>query len=468
MVKAEGKKDRGRILVIDDEEVIRKALSRYLEAEGYEVLLARDGKEGLARFSEGGVDLALVDLMMPEVSGHDVVKAMRKQAPDALAIIMTAYGTIPSAVDAIRSGAYHYVTKPFELDEIGTLIKKALDYRRVMEENVELKRKLEQRDHFDKFVGQSSQIRQVFDIVSKVAETDSTVLILGESGTGKELVARSIHEQSARRKKPLIAINCAAMPEGLLESEFFGHVKGAFTGAASNREGKFSQADGGTIFLDEIADMSPKLQVKLLRVLQERHFEPVGSNEVKEVDVRVIAATNKNLEKMVQDGSFREDLYYRLNVIPIEIPPLRERKSDIPLLMQYFLERFSSQNGVEKIATDSEVKKCLLDYSWPGNVRELENMMERLVVLNHSGNITMEDLPPTLWSGMVMNTVPQMDIPDDGVSFKDLVNNYERDLIVSALNKTEWNKNQAANLLGLNRTTLIEKIKKQGIVRSEN
>jgi DNA-binding NtrC family response regulator len=459
--------EQGRLLVVDDEAVIRKALSIYLEREGYEVVLASDGKEGLARFSEGGIDLSLIDLMMPEVSGHDVVKAMRKKDPDALAIIMTAYGTIPSAVDAIRSGAYYYVTKPFELDEIGTLVRKALEYRRVVEENVELRRKLEQRERFDKFIGQSPQIRQVFKVIEKVAETDSTVLLLGESGTGKELVARAIHEQSSRRDKSLVAVNCAAMPEGLLESEFFGHVRGAFTGAAANRDGKFAQADGGTIFLDEIADMSSKLQVKILRVLQERHFEPVGSNEVREVDVRVIAATNRNLEQLVEEGKFREDLYYRLNVIPIEVPPLRKRRSDIPLLMDYFLKRISGQNNVELVEVSPEVKKCLLDYSWPGNVRELENMMERLIVLNRGGMIVAEDLPPTFRDGDASASVFNVEIPDSGVSFKELVGTYERDLIRSALNKTSWNKNRAANLLGLNRTTLIEKIKKQGIDKSE-
>ncbi len=452
-----------RILVIDDEDVIRKALVRYLEQEGYEVVHAKDGKEGLARFGEGGIDLTLVDLMMPEVSGHDVVKAIKKRDPDAVAIIMTAYGTIPSAVDAMRVGAYHYITKPFELDEIGTIVKKAIDYRSVFQENVELKRKLEQRDQFDKFIGQSAPIRQIFNIISKVAETDSTVLILGESGTGKELVARAIHEQSDRRNKSMVAVNCAAMPEGLLESEFFGHVRGAFTGANSNRDGRFAQADGGTIFLDEVADMSPGLQVKLLRVLQERRFEPVGGNQPREIDVRVIAATNRSLEEKVQEGTFREDLFYRLNVIPIELPALRERRSDIPLLMDYFLSRFGKQNGVEGIAVDSEAKKKLLDYSWPGNVRELENMMERLVVLNHDGKITIDDLPPILGNGGSMNIQNSFDIPDDGVSFKDLVSRFESDLIRTALDKTEWNKNRAANLLGLNRTTLIEKIKKQGI-----
>lgn len=456
-----------RILVIDDEAVMRKALSRYLEGEGYQVVLASDGKEGLARYNDGGIDLTLVDLIMPEVSGHDVVRAMRKKDPEALAIIMTAYGTIPSAVAAIRSGAYHYVTKPFELDEIGVLIRKALDYRQVREENIELRRKLEQRDHFDKFIGQSPQIRQVLNLVERVAETDSTVLILGESGTGKELIAKAIHEQSARCDEPLVTVNCAAMPEGLLESEFFGHVKGAFTGATCTREGKFAQADGGTIFLDEIADMSPKLQVKILRVLQEKHFEPVGSNEVKEVDVRIITATNRNLEQMVQEGSFREDLYYRLNVIPIEIPPLRKRRSDIPLLIDYFLERFSDQNKMEKIEMMPETKKCLLDYSWPGNVRELENMMERLVVLNHTGTITVEDLPPMIWEAEDAMPANRFKIPDNGLSFKEIIDNFERDLIRSALDKTNWNKNQAAHLLRLNRTTLIEKIKKQGIEKGE-
>jgi DNA-binding NtrC family response regulator len=459
--------ENGRILVIDDEAVIRKALKRYLEAEGYEVVTASDGREGLARYQEGGIDLALVDLMMPKLSGRDVVQKICQQDPDALAIIMTAYGTIPSAVDAIRAGAYHYVTKPFELDDIGSLLRKALEFRQLKRENLQLRQKLEQRKRFDQFVGQSAQVRNVFDIVSKVAETDSTVLILGESGTGKELVACAIHEQSERRDGPMVTVNCAAMPEGLLESEFFGHVKGSFTGATMNREGRFAQADGGTIFLDEIADMSPKLQVKVLRVIQERRFQPVGSNLVNEVDVRIIAATNRNLAKMVQEGSFREDLYYRLNVIPIEVPPLRERESDIPMLIRHFLEKFGAENGVKTPTLDPEVQKRLLAYSWPGNVRELENMMERLVVLCQNGRIGVDDLPSSLTNAEGAGLVRRLEIPDEGLSFKDVVGTFEKDLLLSALNKTNWNKNRAASLLKLNRTTLIEKIKKQGLERHE-
>jgi len=456
-----------RILVIDDEAVLRKALTRYFEEEGYQVETADNGKSGLERYQQGGIDLALVDLMMPQMSGRDVVKAICEQDPDAMAIIMTAYGTIPSAVDAIRVGAYHYITKPFELDDIGALVKKALEFRQLKLENVELRKKLEQHNRFEKFIGQSPQIRHVFDVISKVAETDSTVLIFGESGTGKELIARAIHEQSGRADGPMVTVNCAAMPEGLLESEFFGHVRGAFTGATMTRAGRFAQADGGTIFLDEIADMSPKLQVKVLRVIQERRFQPVGSNEVVEVDVRIIAATNRDLSKMVQEGRFREDLYYRLHVIPIEVPPLRERETDIALFLQHFLEKYSQENGVSVPHLASEAQQRLLEYSWPGNVRELENMMERLVVLSKNSEISLEDLPANLVNSNGASAGRLVAIPDEGISFKDVVGRFEKDLLVCALKKTNWNKNQAANLLRLNRTTLIEKIKKQRLERHD-
>ncbi len=462
----QARQSKGCILVVDDEEIVRKALQRFLKQEGYDVILAHDGKKGLARFHEGGVDLALVDLMMPEVSGKDVVAAMKKQDPDAIAIIMTAFGTISSAVEAIRAGAYHFVTKPFELDDLQTIIEKALELPHLKRENIELKKKLAGRSHLEQLVGQSRQMQSVFELISKVAEADSTVLILGESGTGKELIANAVHEQSVRHKNLLVTVNCAAMPEGLLESEFFGHVKGAFTGAVGNREGRFAQADEGTIFLDEIADMSPKLQVKILRVLQERRFEPVGSNQVREVNVRIIAATNRNLEKMVQEGTFREDLYYRLHVIPIEVPPLRKRVSDIPLLIQYFLEKFSAQNNMSVPEISTEAKKRLIEYPWPGNVRELENMVERLMVLNPNGHIDINDLPSSLLGDTSPTASTALEIPEDGLSFKEVVGRFERDLLLTALKKTEWNKNQAANLLHMNRTTLIEKIKKQGIERS--
>lgn len=454
------------ILVIDDEESIRKALARFLKSEGYEVFVASNGIEGLKLFGEHEVDLSLVDLMMPEKSGKEIVTAMRKKNPDAIVIIMTAYGTIQAAVEAIRSGAYHFITKPFELDDLRAIVEKALAMRQLQKENEQLKKKLGQRSSRLAIVGKSPQMQQVFDLIEKVAASDSTVLVLGESGTGKELIANAIHEQSARRKKALVTVNCAAMPEGLLESEFFGHVKGAFTSAVSDREGRFAQADGGTIFLDEIADMSPKLQVKILRVLQERRFEPVGSSKVREVDVRIIAATNRNLEKMVQEGTFREDLYYRLHVIPVEVPPLRERISDIPPLLTHFLKRFSVLNDIVIPELTDAVRRRLVEYSWPGNVRELENMVERLVVLCKNGTIDADDLP-ALQAGESSSALGStLQIPDNGVSFKDVVGRFERGLLLTALEKTGWNKNQAAHLLKMNRTTLIEKIKKQRLERA--
>lgn len=448
------------ILVIDDEEVLRKALDRYLKAQGYNVASFSDWQEGIDLLKRKSFDLLLVDLMLPGASGIDVIRKAREVQPGIVCIVMTGYGTIPSAVEAIRAGAYHYVTKPFDLDDIGSLVAKALEHVQLREENRQLKRQLQSRYGFENIIGGGPAMKEVFRLVEKIADTDSTVLVTGESGTGKELIARAVHYRSRRADKPFVAVNCAAIPEGLLESELFGHMKGAFTGAVANRPGKFELADRGTIFLDEIGDMSAKLQVKVLRALQERVIQPVGSSKSFEVDIRVIAATNQDLESAVSEGRFREDLYYRLNVIPIHLPPLRERREDIPILIRHFLEKYNRENQKQVTGFSSEAMEVLGHYRWSGNVRELENLVERLVVLKGGGLVQAEDLPTTFHNGKKALVPEEVSFPEEGIDLKGMVENFELQLIQKALDRSGGNKNRAAQLLRMNRTTLIEKLKK--------
>jgi len=462
-----------RLLIVDDEVAIRKALERFLTGLKYEVLTAKDGEEALRIIEKESVDLALVDLVMPKVDGVEFIRRLKREQPGAVAIVLTGFGTITSAVEAMKAGAYHYLTKPFELDDIAALISTALEHRQLKEENRLLKHQLRERYRFENIVGHSDEMAAVFDLIEKVAETDSTVLITGESGTGKELVARAIHYNSQRRDKALVVVNCAAIPEELLESELFGHVKGAFTGAVATHSGRFDAADGGTIFLDEIGDMSLKLQVKVLRVLQEQRFEPVGSTSTHQVDVRIIAATNQDLELAVKERRFREDLYYRLNVIPIHIPPLRERSSDIPLLVDHFIEKYAKAGTGEMKRVTQPAMDMLVGYGWPGNVRELENQIERLVVLKKEDTIDVTDLPEKVSgvsssSSHLRSGSDDMDIPENGISFKRAVSDFESKLIMGALKKTGGNKNKAASLLKLNRTTLVEKIKKKSLDKLEH
>ncbi len=453
-----------RILIVDDEVAIRKALERFLGGLKYDVFAAKDGEEALAILAREAIDLALVDLVMPKVDGIELIRRMKKIQPAIVPIVLTGFGTITSAVEAMKAGAYHYLTKPFELDDISTLIATALEHTQLKEENRILKKQIGEKYRFENIIGSSDEMAAIFDLVEKVAESDSTVLITGESGTGKELVARAIHYNSPRRDKPLITVNCAAIPEELLESELFGHVKGSLTGAVATKMGRFDAANGGTIFLDEIGDMSPKLQVKVLRVIQEQRFDPVGATSTHEVDVRIIAATNMDLDKAVAENRFREDLYYRLNVIPIHIPPLRERRGDIAVLLNHFLEKAAHSAGKEVLGFTDDAMKSLCAYTWPGNVRELENMVERMVVLNKSGRISPEDLPAKLGERSPQRKAVCADgimFSEEGLSFKDAVERFETKLIMDALKRTGGNKNRAATLLQLNRTTLVEKIKKK-------
>ncbi len=452
------------MLVVDDEELYRRALERILVRAGHQVTLARDAGEALALLSGQPLDLVLCDVRMPGLSGLELVRQIHDVDPDLPCIVITGYGGAAQSVDALRAGAFWYLEKPFDqgnLDVVRRLVEKAIEHRRLRAENRLLQKQLRSRHRFESIVGDSPALRAVLEVVEKVADTDSTVLITGESGTGKELVARAIHYNSPRADGMFVTVNCGAIPEELLESELFGHVRGAFTNAVQHRQGRFSLADGGTIFLDEIGDMSPNLQVKLLRVLQDRTFEPVGSSKTLKVDVRVLAATNQDLERAIEERRFREDLYYRLNVIPIEVPPLRERGDDIPLLARHFLDALNQEKGKKVEGFTPDAMERLFRYDWPGNVRELENLTERLVILKREGAIELDDLPASLRENEVAEPLRAPRVPADGLSFNEVVERIETDLILQALEQTHWNKNRAARLLGLNRTTLIEKIKKK-------
>ncbi len=436
---------------------------------GHQVATAPDAAEALDVIASAPVDLVLCDIQMPGINGLELVRQIHDVAPDVPCIVMTGYNTPENSLEALEAGAFWYLEKPFEqerLDVVRKLVDKAIEHGRLKSENRTLQRQLQSRHKFDSIIGKSPSLGRTLSVVEKVADTESTVLITGESGTGKELVARALHYNSRRAERPLVTVNCGAIPEELLESELFGHVKGAFTNAVSHREGRFALANGGTIFLDEIGDMSPSLQVKLLRVLQERTFEPVGSSKTQKVDVRVIAATHRDLPRMIQDGGFREDLFYRLNVLPVEVPPLRERIEDLPLLVHHFLDRARSERGSRVAGMSDEAMQQLMDYDWPGNVRELENVTERLTVLVGEGDIEVEDLPAQIRAEPVSKTLAPR-VPSTGLDFNGVVGRFETELIQQALDHTHWNKNRAAGLLGLNRTTLIEKIKKRGIVPPE-
>jgi DNA-binding NtrC family response regulator len=462
------------VLVVDDEESICSSLARFLPTCGYQVQVALNAQEALKLREQYAFDVLLTDLRLPDMDGITLGGQFKAQDPDVIVILMTAFGTIESAVEAMRAGVDDYLVKPFRtIDNVHHKLALALEHRRLTRENVVLREEkrallgqVRTKYKFENIVGHSEPMQEVFRLIEKVADSDSTILILGDSGTGKELVARAIHYNSRRHNHPLVAVNCGAIPSELLESELFGHMKGSFTGAVSSRIGRFQLADGGTIFLDEIGDMLPSLQVKILRVLQEREFDPVGATKPVKVNVRVIAATNQNLEKAVRDKRFREDLYYRLNVIRIPLPPLRERREDIHVLAQHFLEFYNREKEKAVKGFSEETLRIMDEYDWPGNVRELENTIERIVIMKGEGEVTPEDLSDRMRRSKARPCASfKIDIPPSGISFYDLVQNFENDLIVQALEKTRWNKNKAAALLRLNRTTLVEKIKKKQLDR---
>jgi DNA-binding NtrC family response regulator len=462
-----------RILVIDDDDIVRDLLEGFFKEKGFDVTLAEDGQKGLDLLKGEKFDLVFLDIIMPGMDGLAVLKKMSEMNVSPPAIMLTALGTVKSAVDAMKLGAFDYLTKPFVLDELLLVAKRALEVSRLQKENVSLKRQLKRKYDFNMLTGASPQMQKVFDLIGKIADTDATVLIYGESGTGKERVAKTIHYNSSRGQNAFVPVNCAAIPKDLLESELFGHEKGAFTGAVNTRIGRFELANGGTVFLDEIGELHPTLQVKLLRVLQEREFERVGSTKTMKVDVRILAATNKDLEKATMEGAFREDLFYRLNVIPLRLPALRDRQEDIPLLMEHFMADFSRKKKKEPLTMSPEAMESLLGYHWPGNVRELENLIERLVILNESGTVTIKDLPERFHALRPLTGVeayPQgvlpsshMVLPDEGIDLNSVLDEVEKNLILQAMKTVGGVKSKAAAMLGLNRTTLLEKMKKKGV-----
>ena len=452
-----------KILIIDDDPIVLEVVSEILKESGYEVETAPDGESGIKKLEEDYFHLVLTDLEMPEVDGMEVLEFAVNKSPETLCIILTGYGTIEGSVGAIKKGAFDYITKPISSGELLAVVEKALKFKSLEEENTRLKKELFPKDRYGNIVGTSRAISKIFDLIDRVSDTDGIVLISGASGTGKELIARAIHYNSSRGDKPLVVINCGAIPKELLESELFGHEKGAFTGAYKKRIGRFEMANGGGIFLDEIGEMSPALQVKLLRVLQEQQFERVGGSKTIHVDVRIIAATNKNLTIAINEGNFREDLFYRLNVLPIKVPPLKQRKSDIPLLIDYFMKKF--QKGKQKRIRGfaSEAEESMIDYGWPGNVRELENVIKRLTILCDNEVVDFADLPEHIQKNSRSVKPTGDDIFDDGITLEEAVQDYEKKLILEALKKSNWVKTEAAKILNIKRTTLVEKIRRKNL-----
>jgi DNA-binding NtrC family response regulator len=446
-----------RILVVDDEEIMRDVLSALLASENYAVDLARNAGEALEMARDGDYGAVLLDLMMPDMDGLGVLEKFQKMQHPPVTIILTAFASVEKAVKATKLGAFDFITKPFKNDEILVAVKNALEQRRLRDENLRLKNSLRQRYGHANIIGKSAAMQQVFDMIAQVAPSRSTVLVEGESGTGKELVAKAVHAASGRADAPFVAINCGNIPAELLESEMFGHVRGAYTGATAAKKGLFEMADGGSLFLDEIAAIPMEIQAKLLRVIQEREFRRLGGVESIRVDVRIIAATNTDLLGAVSRGTFRDDLYYRLNVIVIKLPPLCERTEDIPLLAEHFVRKYCSENAKEPALLDPAALRVLMDYKWPGNVRELENVIERAVVLSTGKILTAELFPRSLTVAVPQETV---ELPGNGIRLKDRVMYFERALIVAALEKTEWNQKKAAQLLSVNPTTLSEKLKR--------
>ncbi|CAN5414425.1 sigma-54 dependent transcriptional regulator [soil metagenome] len=449
------------LLIVDDEEALRRAIAERLADHGFVVEEAASGEQALERLAEFAFDILVTDLRLPGIDGREVVQAALERYPEIIPIVITGYGTVKDAVHAIKQGAADFITKPFQFDALLHVLTSALEQRRLKSENAYLRSQLEERYRLDGLIGRSGVMRDLLHLLETVASTSSTVLITGETGTGKELAARAIHHNSPRRANRFVAINCSAIPETLLEAELFGHVRGAFTGAVSTRQGRLEQAHKGTLFLDEIGTMSPALQAKLLRVLQEREFERVGDSHTIKIDVRVIAATHSDLARMVADGSFREDLFYRLNVIPVRLPPLRDRREDIPLLVQHFLEKLGSDTGRSGITVSQEALRRLMAYPWPGNVRQLENAVERALAFSQGrSQIDLQDLAPDVQTQPAATEADDAWFPEEGLDFERYIGSIELALIRRSLERTQGNKRQAAKLLNLKRTTLIEKLKR--------
>ncbi|MGD1002270.1 MAG: sigma-54 dependent transcriptional regulator [Candidatus Brocadiia bacterium] len=444
------------ILLVEDDASLRRVMEFQLAEKGYAVRAAGDGEQALRLFREEPPDLVVTDMTLPRVGGLELLRAVKREAPRVPVIVITAFGTIETAVQAMRDGAFHYVTKPISNEELALVVAKALDYGALTEENVRLRRELQERHRLGNILGDSAAMKRVNEVVARVAGRDVTVLLEGESGTGKELVARAIHYNSARAAGPFVPVNCGAIPKDLVESELFGARKGAFTGATHDRAGQFEQADQGTIFLDEIVELPPEAQVKLLRVLQDRVVAPLGAETPVPLDVRVIAATNRSLETAVAEGDLREDIFYRLNVVTISLPPLRDRRDDIPLLVRHFLEKF----GQPQCKVSPEASEVLSRGHWPGNVRQLENAIQRALVLQRNpGEITAEDLPPELAAPSPKPVLAGSEFPDEGINLED----NEKVLIQMALAKAGNNQTRAAQLLGISRHVLLYRMQKYGL-----
>ena len=450
------------LLLVEDEAPLRQAVAERLEDQGFVVVQADTGERAVEALTEFAFDILVTDLRLPGIDGVQVIDAAVERYPDIIAIVITGFGTVRDAVGVIKRGATDFVTKPFQFEELMHALNAALEQRRLKSENAYLRAQLQERYRFEGIVGRSRAMRDLFQLLETVAPTASTILVTGETGTGKEVVARAIHHNSPRHAQRFVAINCSAIPETLLEAELFGHVRGAFTGAVGTRQGRIEQAHRGTLFLDEVGTMSMPLQTKLLRVLQEREFERVGDPNTMKVDVRVIAATNADLRRMVAENTFREDLFYRLNVIPVRLPPLRERKEDIPPLVRHFLQKFCAEGNRPVMTISQEATRALMAYAWPGNIRQLENAVERAVALS-GGRTQVEaiDLPPEIQQAAdEPPTVAGLPFPEEGLDFDSFIEGIEREMIRRSLERTNGNKGAAARLLNLKRTTLVEKLKR--------
>jgi len=449
------------LLLVEDEAPLREAVAEQLTDHGYQVEQAGSGEEAIERLADFAFDIIVTDLRLPGIDGSAVVETAVERYPHIIAIVVTGYGTVKDAVDAIKHGAWDFVSKPFQIDELLHVLDSALEQRRLKSENAYLRAQLEERYRFEGIVGKSRAMARLFQLLETVASTNSTILITGETGAGKEVVARAIHHNSPRRMHRFVALNCSAIPETLLEAELFGHVRGAFTGAVGNRQGRLEQAHKGTLFLDEVGTMSTALQMKLLRVLQEREFERIGDSHSVKVDVRVIAATNSDLARMVAEGQFREDLFYRLNVIPVQVPPLRDRKEDIPLLVAHFVDKFRADAGTSPVTVSQSAMRRLMSFRWPGNVRQLENAIERAVAFaGNRSQLDESDLPSDVQQAEEPALSASLALPEEGLDLDQFIARIERDLIQRSLERTNGNKGKAAKLLNVKRTTLVEKIKR--------
>ncbi|MBS3819604.1 sigma-54-dependent Fis family transcriptional regulator, partial [bacterium] len=450
-----------KLLIIDDEQSILDLLKTVFTKEGYTVYVTPSPKKALQWMEKDDINLILADIRLPEMSGMDVLKKVKETKPHLPVVMITAYGTIEQAVEAMKAGALDYVVKPFDIEELKIIVAQGLETQKLKEENIYLKKELQERDSFENMIGKSKAMKEIFKLIEKVAGTDSTVLITGESGTGKEMAARAVHYQSHRRDHHFVSINCGALPENLLESELFGHVKGAFTGAVAHKKGMFEVAEKGTLFLDEIGEMSPWTQVKFTRALQEKKIRRVGGTEEIPVDVRIIAASNQDLKKKIKEGSFREDLFYRLNVVSFEMPPLRKRKEDIPVLVSHFLPKYCQKIGRKMKRMAPEAMNCLEHYPWPGNVRELENMVERVVAIEERETITRESLPEELHSAQERGDTGY--ILEPGFDLNQTLDDISKKYIKKALELSEGNLKEASSLLGVNYRSIRYMVDKYGL-----